>query len=199
MPDGYVLRNADLARTARTLAAEGPSALYAGAIGRAVSATVRRPVVAAGAPFTVLLGTWAPQPSPPYTTGARQPTKVTYRGLDVYGVGPSSSGASTVREALNVLSGHDPGGQLLAQSTFSYLEVSRLAFADRNAYVGDIDDEDVPLRNLRSPASAAPRRCLIGSRHSPRRSTPATPTRRVTHRAVSLHRPVRNATRPITW
>lgn len=55
LPDGYVLRN-PYPRTYRTLAAQGPSALYTGAIGRAISASVRRLVVAADAPFTVLPG-----------------------------------------------------------------------------------------------------------------------------------------------
>lgn len=164
LPDGYVLRNPDLAKTYRTLAAQGPSALYTGAIGKAISATVRTPVVAADAPFTVLPGDMTTADLAAYTTRARQPTKVSYRGLDVYGMGPSSSGGSTVGEALNILSGYTLDRQPLAQSTFRYLEASRLAFADRNAYVGDIDYEDVPLTQLLSPAFAASRRCLIGTK-----------------------------------
>ena len=33
----------------------------------------------------------------------REPTKVRYDGLDVYGMAPSSSGGTTVGEALNIL------------------------------------------------------------------------------------------------
>ena len=44
-----------------------------------------------------------------YTAPERKPTKVRYRGLDVYGMGPPSSGGSTVGEALNILEGYDLG------------------------------------------------------------------------------------------
>ena len=37
----------------------------------------------------------------------REPTHVTYRGLDVYSMGPPSSGGSTVGEALNILEGYN--------------------------------------------------------------------------------------------
>ena len=42
-----------------------------------------------------------------YTAPEREPTHVGYRGLDVYGMGPPSSGGSTVGEALNILEGFD--------------------------------------------------------------------------------------------
>ena len=40
-----------------------------------------------------------------YVAPERAPTKITYRGLDVYGMGPPSSGGSTDGEALNILEG----------------------------------------------------------------------------------------------
>jgi gamma-glutamyltranspeptidase/glutathione hydrolase len=43
-----------------------------------------------------------------------------------------------------------------------YLEASRLAFADRNAYVGDPAFVDVPLRGLLSRSFAAERAALVG-------------------------------------
>ena len=42
-----------------------------------------------------------------YVAPERTPTHVNYRGLDVYGMGPPSSGGSTVGEALNILEGYD--------------------------------------------------------------------------------------------
>ncbi len=164
LPNGYLLKNPDLAATYRTLAAQGPSALYGGSIGRAISATVRDPEVSPDSTFTVLPGDMTVADLAAYRTKDRQPTRVSYRGYEVYGMGPSSSGGTTVGEALNILSGYNLGAQPLAQSTFRYLEASRLAFADRNAYVGDIDYEDVPLQQLLSPEFAASRRCLIGSK-----------------------------------
>ncbi len=62
-----------------------------------------------------------------------------YRGLDVYGMAPSSSGGITVGEALNILSHWNLARESRAQALFQYLEASRLAFADRNAYIGDSD------------------------------------------------------------
>jgi gamma-glutamyltranspeptidase / glutathione hydrolase len=43
-----------------------------------------------------------------------------------------------------------------------YIEASRLAFADRNRWVGDPNFVDVPLDGLLSKDFAAERRCLIG-------------------------------------
>ncbi len=50
---------------------------------------------------------------------------------------PSSSGGTTVGEALNILSTWPLSTENRARALFHYLEASRLAFADRNAYVGD--------------------------------------------------------------
>ena len=44
-----------------------------------------------------------------YVAPERAPTHVTYHGADVYGMGPPSSGGSTVGEALNILEPYDLG------------------------------------------------------------------------------------------
>jgi gamma-glutamyltranspeptidase/glutathione hydrolase len=79
-------------------------------------------------------------------------------------MGPPSSGGSTVGEALNILEGYDLAASSRVQALFHYLEASRLAFADRNRWVGDPDYVDVPLRGLLSQGFADERRCLIGER-----------------------------------
>ncbi len=84
-----------------------------------------------------------------------------YRGLDVYSMRPPSSGGSTVGEALNILSGWPIGSEGRARALFHYLEASRLAFADRNAYVGDSDYVPVPVSGLLDKSFAATRRCLV--------------------------------------
>src|SRR6266566_5177300 len=86
----------------------------------------------------------------------------TYRGLSIYGMGPPSSGGSTVGESLNILEGFDLHDLTRTQALHRYLEASRLAFADRNAYLGDPDVVDVPLAGLLSKGFAAQRRALIG-------------------------------------
>ena len=71
-----------------------------------------------------------------YTAPYRKPTRIDYKGLDVWSMGPPSSGGSTVGEALNILEGYRPLGADRTQALHRYLEASRYAFADRNAYLG---------------------------------------------------------------
>jgi gamma-glutamyltranspeptidase/glutathione hydrolase len=78
-------------------------------------------------------------------------------------MGPPSSGGSTVGEALNILEGL-PRAASREQGLHQFLEASRFAFADRNAYVADEDFVDVPLRGLLSDGFAATRRALITDR-----------------------------------
>jgi gamma-glutamyltranspeptidase/glutathione hydrolase len=98
-----------------------------------------------------------------YTAPLREPTHVSYRGYDVYGMGPPSSGGSTIGEALNILEGFDMSTLDRALALHRYLEASKLAYADRNRYVGDPDFVSVPLDGLLSKGFAAERRCLIGA------------------------------------
>ena len=71
-------------------------------------------------------------------------------------MGPPSSGGSTVGEALNILEGFPTRPALTRdQALHRYLEASKLAYADRNAYVADPAYFDVPLRGLLSDAFAA--------------------------------------------
>src|SRR5207253_1113976 len=80
----------------------------------------------------------------------------------VYGMGPPSSGGSTVGEALNILEGFPMSTPDRLLALHRYLEASKLAFADRNRFVGDPDFVSVPLTGLLSKDFAAERRCLIG-------------------------------------
>ena len=96
-----------------------------------------------------------------YTTIDRRPTHVGYRGYDVYGMAPSSSGGSTVGEALNIMERYDLAGMTAADALHHYLDASALAFADRGAYVGDPAYVDVPLHALLSDRFAKQRACLI--------------------------------------
>src|SRR5207237_10114013 len=97
-----------------------------------------------------------------YNIVLREPVATTYRGLSIYGMGPPSSGGSTIGEALNILEGFNLGNLSRTQALHRYLEASRLAFADRNAYLGDPDVIDIPLAGLLSKGFAAQRRALIG-------------------------------------
>jgi gamma-glutamyltranspeptidase/glutathione hydrolase len=162
---GSVVRNPDLAKAYELIAADGPSAFYDGPIGAAVVDAVQHPPVApdASPSFEIRPGPMTNDDLRAYTAPLREPTHVTYRGLDVYGMPPPSSGGSTVGEALNILEGFDMSTSDRVLALHRYLESTRLAFADRNRWVGDPDFVDVPLDGLLSKEFAAERRCEIGS------------------------------------
>src|SRR5207248_2235541 len=176
-PVGAVLRNPDLARTYRLIAHNGPDALYDGPIGAALVDTVRHPPLApdAGLGFPVPSGVMTTEDLADYSALLRDPTHVSYRGYDVYGMGPPSSGGSTVGEALNILEGFDMSTPDRVLALHRYLEASKLAFADRNRWVGDPDFVDVPLSGLLSKDFAGERRCLIGSTALPTPVLPGDP------------------------
>jgi len=163
-PVGSVLRNPDLARTYRLLARRGTAPFYRGRIATAIADTVQHPPVDPETTLNVRPGLMTEADLAAYHTVGRPPTRVGYRGYRVYGMGPPSSGGSTVGEALNILEGYDLAASSRVQALFHYLEASRLAFADRNRWVGDPDYVDVPLRGLLSQGFADERRCLIGER-----------------------------------
>lgn len=160
---GTVLRNPDLARTLGAIAAGGPDAFYRGPIARDIAATVQRPPLRPGASRTVLTGGMTEADLAGYRARRRPPTRVRYRGLDVWGMGPPSSAGSTIGEALNILAGFRPSPYDPASAHHVYLEASALAFADRNAYLGDPDFVSVPLCGLLAPGFADARRSLIGA------------------------------------
>jgi gamma-glutamyltranspeptidase/glutathione hydrolase len=174
---GSTFRNPDLARTYRLLAHDGPGAFYGGPIGAALVDTVDHPPVAPDNQlgFTVRGGVMTTDDLARYTAPLRAPTHVTYRGDDVYGMAPPSSGGSTVGEALNILEGFDMSTPDRALALHRYLEASKLAFADRNRWVGDPDFVSVPLDGLLSKDFAAERRCLIGATALPIPQPPGDP------------------------
>ena len=96
-----------------------------------------------------------------YVAPERAPTHVTYHGTDVYGMGPPSSGGSTVGEALNILEPYNLGTLPRDQALHYYLEASRYAYADRNQYLADPAYVNVPLKGLLSKDYATTRRALI--------------------------------------
>ncbi len=163
LPVGTWLRNPDLAHTYELIARHGASALYDGPIGQAIVQAVDHPVLTPGQTVVNEPGIMTTGDLRAYRTRILAPTKVNYRGLDVYGMAPPSSGGSTEGEILNILNGFPLSSEPRAKALFQYLEASRLAYADRNAYVGDPDFVNVPLSGLLDPAFAASRRCLIGN------------------------------------
>jgi gamma-glutamyltranspeptidase / glutathione hydrolase len=161
LPVGSLVRNPDLARTYRLLARYGPGYLYNGPLGRAIVHAVDHPALTAGQTVVQLPGDMTMSDLRAYRARVQAPTHVRYRGLDIYSMAPPSSSGSTVGEILNILSGWKLSAEPRATALFHYLEASRLAYADRDAYVGDPRYVKVPLHGLLSRAFAATRRCLV--------------------------------------
>jgi gamma-glutamyltranspeptidase / glutathione hydrolase len=158
---GSTLRNPDLARTYELIAREGERAFYAGPLARAMADAARRPPIAADANHVWRPGLMTEDDLGEYDAVWREPTRIGYKGLDVWGMGPPSSGGSTVGEALNILEGLPLSPADRTRSLHYFLEASRYSFADRGAYLADPDYYDVPLDCLLSDAFAAKRRALI--------------------------------------
>jgi gamma-glutamyltranspeptidase/glutathione hydrolase len=183
---GEVVRNPDLAATYRRIARGGSDAFYEGPLAKAIVNAARRPPIAPTADHVWRPGLLTEADLAAYTAPERRPTHVRHRGLDVWSMGPPSSGGSTVGEALNILAGYR---HLVADRTRAlhlFLEASRLSFADRNAYLGDPAFVDVPLDALLSDGFAAQRRALIDESHagtSP--APPGEPERSTTHLVVA--------------
>ena len=127
------LRNPDLARRTISSAASGRGASTAG--GRAHDRRRRPPPpVAPTANHRSRPGVMRNADLHGYDRSGASP-RSSLPGLDVYGQAPVSSGGSTVGEALNILEGF-PSARCPRRGDPPRLEASRLAFADRGAYLG---------------------------------------------------------------
>jgi gamma-glutamyltranspeptidase / glutathione hydrolase len=158
---GTVFRNPDLASTYERIAHLGPKGFYRGAVADALVETVQHPPVSQTANHTWRAGLMTIRDLKAYVAPERAPTHVGYRGLDVYSMGPPSSGGSTVGEALNILEGYPLSTLTREAALHYYLEASRFSFADRNTFLADSDYFAVPLRGLLSDGFAGTRRELI--------------------------------------
>jgi gamma-glutamyltranspeptidase / glutathione hydrolase len=149
---GVVLTNPDMARTLRLIAAEGSEPFYHGSIAREIVAAVRTETNPGLMTLEDLAG---------YEVKDRPPVCLDYRGYEVCGMGPPSSGALTVGQILGILSAFDLAAMGDgAEADHLYLEASKLAFADRGLYMADSDFVDMP-EGLLDPDYLASRAELI--------------------------------------
>jgi gamma-glutamyltranspeptidase/glutathione hydrolase len=79
---------------------------------------------------------------------------------------PSSSGGTTVGEALNILGNFNLSAESGVRALHHYLESTRLAFADRNRFIGDPRFVTVPEQQLLSTSFGRQRACLINPAHA---------------------------------
>ena len=158
---GSVFQNHDLAATYRLLAKQGTDGFYRGPLAADIAAAVQAPPKSADTKLPVPAGYLTTADLAAYGARDQAPTHVNYRGLDVFGMAPSSSGGTTVGEALNVLDPANLSAMSRGGALHHYLEASALAFADRGKYVGDPAHVDVPTAALTDPLFGKERACLI--------------------------------------
>ncbi|MDJ0858938.1 MAG: gamma-glutamyltransferase [Dinoroseobacter sp.] len=166
---GDLLLNPDYAATLLSLAALGPGAFYTGAIADDIIATVR---TAPGNP-----GVLAPIDLAIYEVRERPAVCVEYRGADVCGMGPPSSGALSVGQTLGALTGFDLTalGPESPESWRLIGDASRLAFADRGRYIADSDFVPVPTAGLVDLSYLAARGSLLDREAALEEVAPGTP------------------------
>ena len=169
---GSVFQNPELADTYRLLGEKGARGFYRGALAAEIAATVQAPPKVPGTKLPVPVGTMTTADLAAYRVLDQAPTHVDYRGLDVYGMAPSSSGGTTVGEALNILDPLNISEMTPPDALHHYLEASALAFADRGKYVGDPAFVDVPTKALTDPRFGKERSCQIDPRHAATKPVP---------------------------
>lgn len=158
---GSTLRNPDLARTYEELSRKGLGSLYGGKLAQDIVDTVNKPPLKAGSTRNARPGKLSTRDLRAYRAKQQAPTRTDYRGLDVYSIAPSSSGGTTVGEALNILESQKLSKLSQEQYLHRFIEASRIAFADRGRWVGDPAFEKVPTEGLLSQRYADSRACLV--------------------------------------
>lgn len=148
---GDLLIQRDLAATLRAVAANGPSVFYEGDIASDIVQAVRESPVAPG---FLSMGDLKK-----YRALYRPAVSGTYRGLAIHSMPPPSSGGTTLLESLNMLELFQVDRMKRNSAEFVHLfsEAQKLAFADRNRYLGDSDYGALPVKDLISKNLASRR------------------------------------------
>ena len=155
--EGSRLTNAEYADVMRQMSTEGAQVIYSGGIAQAIVDTVRGAKSNPGVISLTDLDTYKVKERPAVCTP--------FRGHQVCGMGPPSSGALTVGQILGLLD-HFPVGSKNDPQTLRLIgDASRLAFADRGRYMADSDFVAVPTKGLVSADYLSERaKLLTGSR-----------------------------------
>ncbi|HEY0112376.1 MAG TPA: gamma-glutamyltransferase [Allosphingosinicella sp.] len=168
-PVGTVVKNPDLATFLEQLAARGGDWFYTGATAQALVRTVNEASVN---PSRMSVGDVAA-----YDAKERQPLCGTYRVYRICGMGPPSSGATTVFAILKQLERFDMSAYRPDDPRAWHLigESMRLAYADREAYLGDPDHVRVPVAGLMDAAYLKSRSQLIDPQRASSKVVAGTP------------------------
>jgi gamma-glutamyltranspeptidase/glutathione hydrolase len=154
-PVGTVIKNPAFATFLEGIAARGADSFYVGPNAQAIVATVN------GSPLHPSQMTTGDIAS--YDAKPRPPVCGTYRGYRICGMGPSTSGGIAVFETLKQLERFNLSalGPNSPVAWHLIAESMRLAYADRDRYLGDLDYVPVPVAGLMDPSYLASRSALI--------------------------------------
>jgi gamma-glutamyltranspeptidase len=143
----------DLARTLRELAEQGPDLFYTGRVGRAIAARMAAEGFLTEDDLARHTGEWG------------DPISTTYRGATVYETPPPTQGLAALI-ALNLLEGFPLARRKLHSTEHLHLllETVKLAYADRDRWIGDPAHAKVPLAGLLSKEYAKTRRRAFDAR-----------------------------------
>lgn len=130
----------ELAATLRRIAEQGPDEFYTGETARLLVAEM-----------TTGGGIITAEDLAAYKAEVRTPIHGTYRGYDIYGAPPPSSGGTCLVEMLNVLEtfnlqSRKPGQSRLTKVLHLMAETMRRAYLDRAQWIGDPAFTDIPER-----------------------------------------------------
>ena len=160
---GDILKQPDLAKTLTRIADQGPAGFYEGE----TAALIEKEMKANGGLITMA-------DLKAYQAKKRGVVKGSYRGYDIIGMPPPSSGGVAVIEMLNVLEGYDlkANGYGSAKNIHLTTEAMRRAFADRARYLGDPDfEKDIPVPMLISKDYATQLRKTINPNRASKSAT----------------------------
>ena len=146
----------DYAETLEKIARGGSYVLYRGDLGRAVTEEMD----ANGGLITE-------EDLATYRLIERDPVRGVYRSdYEIYAMAPGSSGGTHIIQMLNMLGGSDVASLGFGSVEYLHLlaEVLKIAFADRQRYMGDPTQVDVPVEGLTSKEYAAKRAQEIGEK-----------------------------------
>ncbi len=151
---GDLLKNRAYADMLRRLAAEGPGALYGGAVAGEIAARIHA---------DPLPGTLSVADLAAYRAKETQALCRPHRAFLVCVPPPPSSGEGLL-QALQMLEHTDIAarGPNDPKAWLQFIQASRLMYADRDRYIGDPDFVSIPLDGLLDPAYVASRAALIG-------------------------------------
>lgn len=154
LAEGQLLRNAAYADTLHRIARDGAKGFYTGPVAQAIVAAAGR------AP---LPGTLSLEDLRDYRPQRLQPLCGPYRAYLVCGMRPPSSGGVAVLSVLGTLANFDmaANGPDSVRGWHLFVEAQRLAYADRDMYVGDDRFVQVPLAGLMDADYLRTRAALI--------------------------------------